>query len=180
MSVGRVNSVAHNFGHHFLWCRNGFIYKHIARRAREQEIVVVTIDVLGERISPSSLDTSVFRHVISDLRSKFYDCLDSVWVDYDYITRAEITVDVSDYPARRCRCMIRDHYGHMYYKDVEIASSDTRTAGRSRARLLSPVFKNETPAELVQEAQGKWRGQLARFINQSKRKVLERAARIPS
>lgn len=52
MTVGRVNSVAHNFGHHFLWFRKGFVYAHIARRAAEVKIGSVTIDILREGIMP--------------------------------------------------------------------------------------------------------------------------------
>jgi hypothetical protein len=128
MSVGRVNSIAHNFGHHFLWFREGFIYAHISSKARDSEIDSVTIDILREQITPSSLDTSVFRHVISELRSKFYSCLDSVMVSHDYVTDAEVSVEAADFPARRCRCTIRDRYGHTYSREVEIAPNETTAA----------------------------------------------------
>ena len=122
MAVGRVNSVAHNFGHHFLWYRRGFIYAHLARRAKSEEAASITIDLFQKAISPPSLDTEVFRHVISDLLSRFYDCLDSVRVDHDYVTGAQICFDSGDFPARRCRCIIHDRYGHTYSSEVEIAA----------------------------------------------------------
>jgi hypothetical protein len=120
MSVGRVNSVAHNFGHHFLWFRQGFVYTHIARTAADAKIGSVTVDILREGITPAALDTPVFRHVISELRSKFYSCLDSVMVSHDYIAEAEVSVSTADLPLRRCRCTIHDRYGHTYSREVEI------------------------------------------------------------
>lgn len=122
MSVGRVNSIAHNFGHHFLWFRRGFVYSHLARRAKSEEVTAITIDVFRQEISPPSLDTDVFRHVIADLQSSFYDCLEAVRVDREYITGAEICFDSGDFPARRCRCIIHDRYGHTYSSEVEIAT----------------------------------------------------------
>ncbi|MDB5347319.1 MAG: hypothetical protein JWP89_5696 [Schlesneria sp.] len=121
MSVGRVNSVAHNFGHHFLWFRKGFVYEHIVRRATEAKLGSVTVDILRERINPSSVETPVFRHVSAELRSKFYSCLDSVMVSHDYVTDATVSVETTDYPKLRCRCTIRDRYGHTYAREVEIA-----------------------------------------------------------
>ena len=120
MSVGRVNSVAHNFGHHFLWLREGFVYAHIARTAKDAAIESVRVDILQEQITPASLDTPVFRHVISELRSKFYGCLDSVMVSHDYVTAAEVIIEPADYPTRRCSCTIGDRYGHTYSREVEI------------------------------------------------------------
>jgi hypothetical protein len=128
MSVGRVNSVAHNFGHHFLWFRKGFIYSHIARRAREARVDSVTVDILRERIDPPSLDSPVFRHVSAELRSRCFTCLDAVMVSHDYVTHAEISFDAADFPARRCRCTIRDSYGHAYTREVEIAKHEARAS----------------------------------------------------
>ena len=136
MAVGRVNSVAHNFGHHFLWFRRGFIYSHLARTASRAGIGCCTINILQEEVHPSLLDTSVFRHVISELRSQFYRCLDSVVVDHDYVTDAEITIDTGDYPARRCRCTIRDRYGHHYSREVVIEGSANQTVERAGAPPL--------------------------------------------
>jgi hypothetical protein len=127
MSARRVNSVAHNFGHHFLWFRKGFIFEHIARKACEADIATVTVDILLEQITAPTLDTAVFRHVISELRTKFYDCLDSVRVQHDYITEAKVSVDATEYPIRRCRCTIRGCYGHTYSREVKMAPGAVRT-----------------------------------------------------
>lgn len=120
MAIGRVNSVAHNFGHHFLWYRRGAVYSHLVRKAKSEEIASIKIDLFEKSISPSSMNTPVFQHVISDLQGIFFRCLDSVAVDHDYVTGAEICFESNDFPARRCKCIIHDRYGHTYAKEVEI------------------------------------------------------------
>lgn len=42
-------------------------------------------------------------------------------VSHDYVTDAAVSVEVADYPKQRCRCTIRDRYGHTYSREVEIA-----------------------------------------------------------
>lgn len=137
MAVDRVNSVAHNFGHHFLWFRRGFVYSHIAQRASGAGISSCTINIMQQTIDPPRLGTPVFRYVISELRSRFYACLDSVMVGHDYVSGAEITIDPSDYPSRRCRCTIRDRYGHQYSSEVTIEGAANRTVQATSAKLSS-------------------------------------------
>jgi hypothetical protein len=102
-----ADSIAHNFAHQFLRFRDGFLFSHLSRKAIEKGIDSVMIDLLGRTIHPSTLDTPVFRHVIMDLQSCFYTCLDSQSLHRD-IVQAEIFIDPADFPRPRCVCTLRD------------------------------------------------------------------------
>ena len=68
-------------------------------------------------------------------------------VDHDYVTDAEITIDTGDYPARRCRCTIRDRYGHHYSREVVIEGTSKVVLLRSEAEPATTPLVEQARSE---------------------------------